>query len=153
MTKTLHLDSTSQLKTEQIAERLASNLRGGEVIELVSDLGGGKTTFVRGLARGLGSPDHVSSPTFKISNVYKGQQLVLYHFDFYRLPEAGLVASELAEVIGLPGSVVVIEWGDVVKDVLPPEKLTVKLSVTADDERRLQFSYPDKLAYLTKGLN
>src|ERR1700694_1633997 len=83
--------------TELIGERLATHLKGGVVIELMSDLGGGKTTFVRGLARGLGSPDHVSSPTFKLSNVYTipvsktpewDRVERLYHYDFYRLPDA-----------------------------------------------------------------
>lgn len=72
---TLEIVSTSSEDTERLGERLGSKLKGGEVIELVSDLGGGKTTFVRGLARGMGSTDHVSSPTFKISNVYSTEKL------------------------------------------------------------------------------
>ncbi len=116
-------NSTSSGATEALAGKLAANCKGGEVIELASDLGGGKTTFVRGLARGLGSIDRVSSPTFKISNEYAvppapGRTLrTLIHFDFYRLSEAGVVAQELAEVLGDPTIVVVIEWSGVVQDV------------------------------------
>jgi len=83
---TLRITSESPEATEQLAEAIGRRLTGGEVIELVSDLGGGKTTFVRGLARGLGSADVVSSPTFTVSKVYKADKLELHHFDFYRLP-------------------------------------------------------------------
>ncbi len=135
-----------------LGARLAHNLKGGEVIELVSDLGGGKTTLVRGLARGLGSHDHVSSPTFKISNVYAGKDLTLYHFDFYRLSEAGLLAHELHDVLTDPKAIVVIEWGQVVSHVLPPEHLTVTMIASGDDERQLSFHYPKDFAYLLKGI-
>lgn len=70
--------TTSSNETEALGKRLASNLHGSEAIELVSDLGGGKTTFVRGLAKGLGSTDHVSSPTFTVCNVYKVSPKVLH---------------------------------------------------------------------------
>lgn len=138
--------------TERLAEQIGGRLKGGEVIELISDLGGGKTTFVRGLARGLASSDHVSSPTFKISNVYASPTLELHHFDFYRLPEAGIIADELAEVIGQPDTVVVVEWGALVHGVLPEERLKITITPTGEDGRQLTCSYPDSLAYLMKGL-
>ena len=146
------INTTSSKNTEQLAEKLGQNLKGGEVIELVSDLGGGKTTFVRGLARGLGSSDHVSSPTFKISNEYSSQTLRLAHFDFYRLGEAGLMNNELLEVIGDPSTVVVVEWADIVRDVLPVERLGVRLTHKAENTRQLSFAYPPTLAYLMQGL-
>lgn len=151
--------STSSDATEKLAERLAANLKGGEVIELASDLGGGKTTFVRGLARGLGSSAHVSSPTFKLSNEYaippaQGRTLrKLIHFDFYRLTEAGVVAQELAEVLGNSETVVVIEWSGIVQDVLPAEHLTVTFEPTSEEARRLEFSFLQPLAYLIKGIS
>ena len=94
--------SDSAEATELLGERLGKSLRGGEVIELVSDLGGGKTTFVRGLARGAGSHDKVASPTFTISKTYVTDGYEIHHFDFYRLNDAGIVADELAEVVGDP---------------------------------------------------
>lgn len=118
----------------------------------MSDLGGGKTTFVRGLAKGLGSSDHVSSPTFTISKVYKAGQRELHHFDFYRLPDAGLMAHELQDVLSDPQAIVVVEWADVVRDVLPAERLTITFAKQADDSRTLQFQYPEKLVYLVEGL-
>src|SRR3989344_5721785 len=93
--------STSSAETENLASKIGRALKGGELIELVSDLGGGKTTFVRGLAKGMGSRDHVSSPTFTICNTYKVKSKSshaaqeLWHFDFYRLHEAGLIEHEL----------------------------------------------------------
>lgn len=150
--RTLQIDSTSSDDTEQLAERLGQRLKGSEVIELVSDLGGGKTTFVRGLARGMGSHDRVASPTFTISKRYTSDGLELHHFDFYRLEDAGLMAHELYDVIGDPAAVVVVEWGDVVSQVLPADRLTVRLERTADEARRLTFVYPDSLHYLVEDL-
>lgn len=118
----------------------------------MSDLGGGKTTFVRGVARGMGSADHVSSPTFKISNVYKAGNLELYHFDFYRLNEAGIIADELAEVISEPDVVIVVEWGGVVSNVLPKEKVTITLNAISETSRRVVFNCSDQLLYLVENL-
>lgn len=141
------LFSENPKDTEAIAAHIGKQLKGGETIELISDLGGGKTTFVRGLARGLGSADKVASPTFTISKVYKAGRLQLYHFDFYRLDEAGLMAHELAEVADDPQAVVVVEWGDVVRDVLPFKRLQVRLHRTGEDTRQIVFTYPKELAY------
>ncbi|HSX04959.1 MAG TPA: tRNA (adenosine(37)-N6)-threonylcarbamoyltransferase complex ATPase subunit type 1 TsaE [Candidatus Saccharimonadales bacterium] len=142
----------SSAETEALGERLGANLRGGEVIELVSDLGGGKTTLTRGLARGAGSADKVGSPSFTLSREYKTAQFTIEHFDFYRLDEGGIVADELAEFIGDPAYVCVVEWGDVVQDVLPRYHLTVQLTRTGDDTRALTFDYPHELSYLLEGL-
>ena len=149
---TWEINSRSSGQTEQLAARLARNLRGGEVIELVSDLGGGKTTFTRGLARGAGSTDRVRSPTFTLSGEYKTPRFIIAHFDFYRLGEAGIVADELAEVVGDPAYVVVVEWGDIVHDVLPGNRLTVRLAQAGDNSRVLSFGYPPELAYIMEGL-
>jgi tRNA threonylcarbamoyladenosine biosynthesis protein TsaE len=140
--------SNSSEVTETIGQKLGSRLRGGEVIELVSDLGGGKTTFVRGIARGLGSQDAVASPTFTISRQYRSGELTLYHFDFYRLGEPGIVAAELVEVIGDPKAIVVIEWGEIVENILPVNRLTVTFRSTGEAIRQLIFEYPSKLNYL-----
>lgn len=129
---------------------MGSRLRGGEVIELVSDLGGGKTTFVRGLARGIGSQDPVRSPSFTLSNEYRADDLILHHFDFYRLEEPGIMREELSEVLQDPKAVVAVEWGNIVQDVLPAERLTIKIKATGPDNRKLVFEYPGQLEYLIK---
>lgn len=149
---TWETSSTSSEQTEQLAEKLGANLRGGEVIELVSDLGGGKTTFTRGLVRGAGSSDQVGSPTFTLSREYTAPHFTVAHFDFYRLNEAGIVADELVEVIGDPSYVAVVEWGDIVHDALPENRLTIRFTLTGDNSRDLVLSYPNELEYLLKGL-
>jgi len=115
---------------------------------LSSDLGGGKTAFVRGLARGMGSTDHVSSPTFTVSREYRAGNLVLYHFDFYRLQEPGVIAAELEEFLHDTAAVVAIEWGVIVEGILPDDKVIITIMRTGENERRLTFSYPETLRYL-----
>lgn len=146
---TLQISSEGSEQTEQIAENLARHLKGGEVIELVSDLGGGKTTFVRGLARGLGSIDHVSSPTFKICNIYTTKEgKHIYHYDFYRLTEPELIGYELTEALEDEGAVVVVEWANIVTDVLPTKRLGIFIEQTSNEGRNITFNYHNDLAYL-----
>lgn len=140
---------------------MAANLRGGLVLELTSDLGGGKTTFVRGLVKGLNSADHVSSPTFKLSNVYNvasnskpewNDVKRLYHYDFYRLPDAGLMGHELHDALGDPNGVVVVEWGKVVAKVLPKDRISIRLVVTGNESRFVIIDCPPGLEYVIAGL-
>lgn len=142
--------STSSEATERLGEAIGVRLQGGEVIELVSDLGGGKTTFTRGLARGAKSKDVVGSPTFTLNREYVGPKFTISHFDFYRLGEAGIVGDELAEVVGDPHYVVVIEWGDVVQDVLPSARMTIRINLDETDEnaRKVVVTYPGSYEYL-----
>jgi tRNA threonylcarbamoyladenosine biosynthesis protein TsaE len=142
------INSSSSGKTEQLGREIGARLRGGEVIELASDLGGGKTTFVRGLAAGMGSGDAVSSPSFTLSQIYESDKLTLHHYDFYRLNEPGLMAQELSEVLEDPQVVVVVEWADVVEDVLPDERISIRLKATAENERQLTVSLPEAYSYL-----
>lgn len=144
--------STTAERTEEIASSLGQKLSGGEVIELVSDLGGGKTTFVRGLMRGLGSSDKVSSPTFTISKVYAAGSLEVHHFDFYRLQEPGIIADELAEVVSDPKIIVVVEWADAVQHVLPLYRVTITISQTSEGYRKLVLTAPEHLATLLEGI-
>lgn len=146
----LMVESDSAQATEALGESLGKRLRGGEVIELVSDLGGGKTTLVRGLARGVGSTDQVASPTFTVGRTYEGGRVRLEHFDFYRLAEPGIIANELAEVLELPDTTVVIEWSDVVQHVLPPERITVTVTQTGEDSRHFSIAIPPAYDYLLK---
>jgi tRNA threonylcarbamoyladenosine biosynthesis protein TsaE len=150
--KASKLVTNSPDETEQIAQIIAKNLKGGEVFELVGDLGSGKTTFVRGLAKGLGSSDSVASPSFTLSHKYDTGSLTIYHFDFYRLNQPGVVALELADILNDPRNVTLIEWGDIVHGILPEERLAVKFSQTGDTVRELEFNYFPDSDYLMKGL-
>ena len=149
---TWQTSTTSAAETEALAEKLGRALKGGEVIELVSDLGGGKTTFVRGMARGLGSTDRVASPTFTLSRVYGAGEHEIHHFDFYRLHEPGLIAEELADVLVDRHNIVVVEWADIVQDVLPKRRLTVHITHAANG-RSLTFRCPDALHYLIEAID
>lgn len=149
MSVSWQVNSTSAEQTESLAEKIGRALKGGEVIELVSDLGGGKTTFVRGLARGFGSVNKVASPTFTLSRVYEAGEREMHHFDFYRLHEPGLIAEELTDVLGDHRNVVVVEWAGIVNDVLPKRRLTISIEHTLEG-RRLTFHCPDALRYLVE---
>ena len=149
------LKTRSSRETNQLGQRIGTKLKGGEVIELVSDLGGGKTTFVGGLASGAGSEDVVASPSFTISYVYLAPKFNLHHYDFYRLSDPGVVKLSLSEAISDQNNVVMVEWGDIVSDALPQNKVTINLKLAREDEstREIIIDYPEQLAYLFEGLN
>jgi tRNA threonylcarbamoyladenosine biosynthesis protein TsaE len=149
---TLVIKSINSTNTEQIAEQIGKNLKGGELIELISDLGGGKTMFVKGLAKGAASDDLVSSPTFTISKLYKCPYFDIRHFDFYRLVDPGIVSLELEEFIDDKKVVTIIEWADIVRGVLPEDRLKINIEIIGDYERMLHISYPEKFNYLLEGL-
>jgi len=118
----------------------------------VSDLGGGKTTFTRGLVRGAGSRDRVASPTFTISREYEAPKFTIAHFDLYRLGEAGIIGDELHEIVGDAAYVTVVEWGEIAHDVLPASRLTIAIRQTGDNTRRITCNYPEELSYLLEGI-
>ena len=135
---------------------IASRLRGGEVIELVGDVGAGKTTFTKGLATGLGVQDTVQSPTFTISREYATSgTLHLVHYDFYRLDDAGIMADELAETLSESSNVTVVEWAETVAAVLPKDRLTLAINLVADDEtaRELTWNVDSKVAQRLLGVS
>lgn len=131
------IESHSFDETVDLGKRCGRNLIGGEVIELISDLGGGKTAFVRGLAQGLDSSDQVMSPTFTISRIYRGKKVDLHHFDFYRLDDPGIMSAELSESVNDTRVAVAVEWSDVARDVLPADRLQVELIASDEDERQI----------------
>lgn len=133
-----------------MGEALGSRLKGGEIIELISDLGGGKTTLTRGISRGIGSNNHVSSPTFKICNVYEGKKLRIYHYDFYRLSEPGLIEHELQDAFADSEAVIVVEWPDIIENILLKERLTINIRNSGEQSRKIVYNYPASLSYLVE---
>lgn len=128
----------SEKAMRNVGARLASYLHGGEVIELVGDVGAGKTVFVKGLATGLKVAGDVQSPSFTISRVYDAAGgLRLAHYDFYRLHDAGIMSDELSETARDDRTVTVIEWADVVRGVLPDDRLTIAFLPVAPTARQL----------------
>lgn len=135
--------------TLEIGSKIAQNLRGGDVIELIGDVGAGKTTLTKGVANGLGVGETVQSPTFTISREYGADRgLRLVHYDFYRLREAGVMADELSEVVHDPNTVVIVEWADAVDAVLPRDRLTLRIELVPEDEgaRRLVWNGSGEVA-------
>ncbi len=117
---------------------LGKQLKGGEVFELIGDVGAGKTTFVKGLAKGMGVKDEVQSPTFTISRVYEGNnELELHHYDFYRLNDAGVMQYEVQESIDNLTAVTVIEWAETVEAVLPSYRTIVRINSAEGEDERL----------------
>ncbi len=149
----LSILSHSVAETQDLAEIIGRALRGGEVLEFVSDIGGGKTIFMKGLARGLAITDNIQSPTFTVNRVYAARDhLQLYHFDFYRLDTPGIIAAELAEALAQSKTIVAVEWGDIVHGVLPAVRAELRITSVDDDSRRLKFDFPDAYGYLTEAV-
>jgi tRNA threonylcarbamoyladenosine biosynthesis protein TsaE len=135
------VEVANEAETRVLGEKLGRLLKGGEVIELVGDVGAGKTTFVKGLAKGLAVHETVQSPSFTISRVYDARDgLLLAHYDFYRLSDAGIMADELAETTQDSTSITVIEWADIVEGVLPTKRLRINFTAPTDISRRLHIS-------------
>ena len=131
--------SRSPQQTRSIGMRLGGALQAGDVICLQGDLGAGKTTFVQGIAKGWGSLDSVSSPTFIIVNVYRrADQSQLFHMDAYRLdsmPEA----EELDLDSMLAQGPLLIEWPERINGLVPDERLWVQLEHIDEEEREMKF--------------
>lgn len=132
---------SSETAMKDFGARLGAVLKGGECIELIGDIGAGKTTFTKGLAAGMGISETVQSPTFTISRLYEApKSLRLAHYDFYRLADAGIMADELTEAVDDSKTVIVIEWGEVVRRVVPNDHMEIRFVTISDDERELSLT-------------
>ncbi|MBC7565207.1 tRNA (adenosine(37)-N6)-threonylcarbamoyltransferase complex ATPase subunit type 1 TsaE [Candidatus Saccharibacteria bacterium] len=132
------IEVKSEQETRALGEKLGRLLKGGEVIELVGDVGAGKTTFVKGIAVGLAIDEDVQSPSFTISRVYHARDaLQLAHYDFYRLNDAGIMADELTETTQDPESITVIEWADIVEGILPARRVRITFAAPSELSRVL----------------
>ena len=130
--------SYSEKQTEKLGESLGKLLTAGDFLSLLGDLGAGKTAFVRGIARGMGVHDEVTSPTFTIINEYEGK-CPLAHMDTYRLenPESDL--EDVGFYDYLKNHVIVMEWADRAIGLLPEEVLWVKIEILDQNTRRITF--------------
>ena len=144
--------SRSEVDTHRLAEKIAESIKRGlpagrqsKIIALYGNLGSGKTTFVQGLAKGLGIEKKIISPTFILMRSYKIQNtkyqiLNLYHVDLYRLE--GNVAEEaknlgLTDIWGKKDNIVVIEWAEKIKKILPKETKWIKFENIGENERKI----------------
>ena len=131
-----HLEylSHNEAETEALGARLAGVLTAGTVVAYQGGLGMGKTAFTRGLAKGFGCTDRVTSPTFTIVNEYLGGRLPLFHFDMYRLPDSDALFDIGWEDYLDRGGVCAVEWSEQVADALPEDTVTVSLARHPDQE-------------------
>ncbi|MBA4603565.1 tRNA (adenosine(37)-N6)-threonylcarbamoyltransferase complex ATPase subunit type 1 TsaE [Thermoactinomyces mirandus] len=139
--KTNHIVHThDEEETRQLARKIASHLKPGDVLALEGDLGAGKTTFTKGIAEGLGISDSIDSPTFTIIKEYEGD-LPLFHMDMYRIdfPEEELGLEEYFYGDG----VCLVEWASHIKPWLPETTLWLVFSVQPDQSRQIGISYTD----------
>ena len=132
-------------ETQKIGEMLAHGLKPGDVITLEGDLGAGKTTFVSGVAKGLGIKENVLSPTFNIMKCYFEGKLTLYHIDAYRL-EDQMIDIGLDEAIEGDGATF-IEWPKFIAPLIPQDHLSISFHIESPDKRTLSFSYAGKKSY------
>ena len=129
--------SHSPAETEALGERFGRVAQRGLVIALSGDLGAGKTQFVRGLARGLGFPGRVHSPTFTLVNEYGGGRLTLFHLDLYRLETPEQLLSAGIEDFLTPAGVSVIEWAERLKTANP--LVNVRIEIISETERKVSY--------------
>ncbi len=132
-------------ETQLLGEKFSSTLKGGEVIALSGELGGGKTTFVQGLVSGLGIKNRIISPTFIIVRSYKLNNKKIkakyfYHIDLYRIDsENDVVGMELDEIINDKNNIVAIEWSEKIRKLLPKNRTEIKFKYLKDNEREIEF--------------
>ncbi len=145
----------SESETIKLGQEIGAQLSGGEIIELIGDVGSGKTTLTKGIAIGLGITEYIQSPSFTINRVYKARdEITLTHYDFYRLTDAGIMANEMKEVISDNKTVTVVEWAEAVKGVLPIDRVSITISALSEDVRKIEInsggSKSDKLVEVLK---
>ena len=134
--KTLEYITHSPAETEAVGEALAKTLRPGTVLAFRGDLGAGKTAFTRGLGRGLGCTERVTSPTYTIVNEYTSGRLPLFHFDMYRLRSSEDLFDIGWEDYLERGGVCAVEWSENVADALDGA-IWITIEKTGDDSRRI----------------
>ena len=130
--------TNSAAETRALGEKLGSQLKAGDVVVLEGELGAGKSELARGIARGLGVTEAVTSPSFTILNVYESGRCPLYHFDWYRLEsEDELYELGMDEYLGGDG-IAVIEWAERCPDAVPDHCIRIRLETTGEETRKIE---------------
>lgn len=133
------MEVSSAVAMFDFGREFSAKISAPAVIELIGDVGAGKTTFTQGLASGLGISAPLTSPSFTISKRYPlptGGELI--HYDFYRLVDAGIMADELAEAISAPENIILLEWADTVGDILPSTSIKLKFTILPSGARKVE---------------
>ena len=122
--------------TEKLGENIGQKVQPGTVIALIGDLGTGKTTLTKSIARGLGVTETVTSPTFNIIREYRSGRLPLYHFDVYRIGDPDEMFELGYEEYFYGDGVCVVEWADIIEELLPEDAVVITIDRGASDEER-----------------
>ena len=129
--------TASPEETRALGERMATRLKAGDVLLLQGELGAGKSELTRGIAKGLGVTETVTSPTFTILNVYESGRCPLYHFDWYRLESAEeLYELGLDEYLGGDG-IAVVEWAERCPEAIPEKHILVRITPVGEETRNI----------------
>lgn len=136
---TLTVQTDCEAGTAALAFALAGELHAGSLVALDGDLGAGKTAFARGIARGLGVGEHITSPTFTLLRVYESGRLPLYHFDVYRVGSEGLEDIGFYECAEGDG-VCIVEWAGLIREELPAKRLDITIRQTGENDREITIS-------------
>lgn len=137
----MEITTKSAKETFEFGRKIGSSLKGGEILALVGDLGAGKTTFIQGLAQGMGIENKIVSPTFILMRSYEGKNLKLYHLDLYRLE--GDIKTHVRELgiedfWGRGKNVAVVEWADKSREVFPSGTIWIDFEKIDEDERKIK---------------
>ena len=130
--------SKSEKDTYKIAKKFERTLSGGEVVILNGDLGAGKTTFTKGLAKALGITENVTSPTFTLMNIYTSGRITLYHFDMYRIEDESEAQELGLDEFFYGNGVCMIEWAENIKNMLPKNLITINITKLGENEREIE---------------
>ena len=134
MEKLLHI--ASEKETERIGEAIGRAAEPSTVVALIGDLGTGKTTLTKSIARGLGVTETVTSPTFNIIREYKSGRIPLYHFDVYRIGDPDEMFELGYEEYFYGDGICVVEWADIIEELLPEDAVIIRIERGADEEER-----------------
>ena len=134
MTKTINI--TNEQDTERFGYELGQKVQPGTVIALIGDLGTGKTTLTKSIARGLGITDTITSPTFNIVKEYRSGRLPLFHFDVYRIGDIDEMFEIGYEEYFFGEGVCVIEWADIIEEIIPEDAMVIRIGYGASEGER-----------------
>lgn len=132
------ITTESLIQTQVFAKDFAKNLKGGDTLCLYGNLGAGKTTFVQGLASGLGIKQRIISPTFIIIREYKIKNLDFYHIDLYRIESKhDLIGLGIKEIISNTNNIIAIEWAEKLQDLMPKRRIDLRLEYIDENKRKI----------------
>ena len=149
----LKIKTNNAKETQQLGRLIGESLVGGEIIAMTGDLGAGKTTMTKSIAKGLNIDEHITSPTFTIVNEYDGR-LKLFHFDVYRIGDIEEMYDIGYEEYFYSGGVCIIEWANLIEEILPEDTINIEISTLDENKREFTITGKgDKFNHIVKELS